>query len=235
MPQLTEWTKKYDAATMATVPGDLVASMQAAGGVALKYVQQYPRSVYVNTGDAARRWLVTTDGETAAGKNYAFKVFGSTGQHAGWAKLAGAALTFYTPQYLPAFGGAIVPQVPTVAHAGLTYKQIAPAGSGQPAVYGCLDRVALKATHAGAAVTDAQYDVYEASMLKGIIPPSSTGSDGVKYEGGGGNPGWAVKVTIAIAQANGMNNIRSPWCPSANVVETNGNRLLRFNTLVDRH
>lgn len=111
---------------------------------------------------------------------------------------------------------------PTV-RGGLKY-QLVGSHAGKD-VYARLD------TNAISNLSSAHYDVYLNSMQKGVIPGSSTGSDGIKFE----SYGWVVKITIAIASANqGMDNTLSPKALEDRD-DANNAIYLNFNQSVYRH
>lgn len=80
-------------------------------------------------------------------------------------------------------------------------------------------------------LSTAHYNVYLNAMRKGVIPGSSRGSDGVKYE----SYGWVVKITIKIAKANTMDNNLSPLAPAEDRDDANNAIYLNFTSSIDRH
>ena len=235
MPAPANYGLKYDPTTTRTLPFDLTASLSAHKDQAChNYVKQYARAVY--KGKAAvleqYRWLVEADNDASAmSKGYNFKVFHEDGRVSGWAKAVGSgAPTYYTVEHMPPGMAPQKPVVPTMVHGGLTYQQIALNFNGKK-VYGRLDRMAMQAAGEGGRLSDAQYDVYERSMLKGIVPSGGTGADGVKFEGNC----WVVKITISIASAYEMDNVLSPMASGAGMITEGANLFLNFNQLARRH
>ncbi len=81
-------------------------------------------------------------------------------------------------------------------------------------------------------------NLYKTALTKGIIPSSSTGSEGVKYEGHLG--GWVVKVTRrAVAHNPGFDNVWSPYAAdntdSVAQVDEPPAIYLNFDAWTDRH
>lgn len=77
-------------------------------------------------------------------------------------------------------------------------------------------------------------NVFQTALGKGIIPPKSTGSDGVKLE----PYGWVVKVTLAAASAyGGLDNTESPHVPESaeEKVDDPPTKYLNFTQWTNRH
>ena len=113
-----------------------------------------------------------------------------------------------------------------VTHAGLTYEYV-DTHQGKD-VYARLDRRAISALGAGSRLTDGNFNAYETSMQKGIIPSGSVGMDGIKFD----HSTWVIKLTISIATAQRVDNSLSPM---ATAVQTADKIFLNFNQLVMRH
>jgi hypothetical protein len=113
-----------------------------------------------------------------------------------------------------------------VTHAGLTYEHVDTHMSKD--VYARLDRNALRALAAGRILTDGNFNAYETSMQKGVIPSGSTGADGIKFD----HSEWVIKLTISIATAQGIDNSLSPM---ATFVQVGEKIFLNFNQLTYRH
>jgi hypothetical protein len=92
-----------------------------------------------------------------------------------------------------------------------------------------LDVPAVQALRAGSKLSTANLAVYEKAMQGEILEPGDTGHDGVKCEGG---DQWVIKLKIATAKANAMDNCLSPM---ADLVSENGGNFLNFNQLANRH
>ena len=113
-----------------------------------------------------------------------------------------------------------------VTHAGLTYEYV-DTHMGRD-VYVRLDRNTIGALSSGSHLTAGNFDAYEASMQKGVIPSGSTGADGIKFD----HSTWVIKLTISIATAQGIDNSLSPM---ATAVQTTDRIFLNFNQLTMRH
>lgn len=222
--KLTDYKKLYDPSDHAKRDkGSLEAAKLAMATcpAAFQYFGRVPGKVYqcVNctTVDAAILIGVDRDFMSVIPPNAEFKAFNSKGV-LGFVLInpGTKALSLYDP------GG----DASRAQRLGLWYDNVG--GHQGKTVFARLDRQAIGALQAGKALSDDQLNVYETSMKKGVIPSGSTGSDGIKFD----NNTWVVKVTIAIAQANQMDNSLSP---SAAEVRDGEKIFLNFNQLVLRH
>jgi hypothetical protein len=234
-PAPNNYDLKYDPNTTRMLPGDVTQSLIAAKDKACHdYVKQYARAVYKGKAAviAQYRWLIEADNDsTAMSKGYHYKVFHETGKVSGWAKVTPAGMvTYYTVEHMPPGTKPPKPTVPTTTYNGAAYSQIAPNFNGKK-VWARLDRPKIKATGEGGRLSEDQLDVYERSMLKGIVPSGSTGADGVKFE----QSCWVIKITISIASAYEMDNVLSPMASGGGIVMEPKDIYLDFNQLVRRH
>ncbi|HTG45811.1 MAG TPA: hypothetical protein VK633_14920 [Verrucomicrobiae bacterium] len=92
-----------------------------------------------------------------------------------------------------------------------------------------LDIAAIQALRAGSRLSLSDLAIYEKAMQGGMLTTSDTGHDGVKCEGGNQ---WVIKLKIATAKANNLDNCLSPL---ATLVSENDCNFLNFNQLVNRH
>ncbi|MGI4755247.1 MAG: hypothetical protein ACRYGF_00165 [Janthinobacterium lividum] len=218
----TNWTLVY-ASTGHTKRVELDAlSASSISTAATQYFMKHKGSVYTSTGQNADV-LIACDRDLLSIKpqNAKYKAFKRAEAHPlGWAmEAANGELTLHDP---------VKDSGLTAINGGLTYDAVGE--SGGKTVYARLDKIAISALHAGGHLSAVQLATYEKSMKKGVIPSGGTGADGIKFD----NNAWVVKITIAIAAANEMDNTLSP--SATPVVDALKNAIfLNFNQLVSRH
>ena len=218
-----DYTKLYDPADVRkNGPLCLNAAKQALATClgAFQYFLRVPDAVWQGSNSVDAAFLIGVERNlmSVIPPNVKFKAFDRNGSSLGFVLVNAA--TKVISLYDPGTGE------DRLQHGGLWYEGV---GDHQgKTIYARLDKTAIHALENGKNLTDAQLNVYEKSMKKGVIPSGSTGSDGIKFD----NNTWVIKTTISIAQANLMDNTLSPMATPA----TSGtNIFLNFNQLVFRH